>query len=142
MYWTYFAIYSLSARYSRLNETFIPEIIINALLSFLYKRSFKIPPNTYNTLQSTKFTPLKCEFVKFCICAEFLDTKLSENSNFDTPVGVPTKARALSNICNFGNYGFTFRVSTYFGYNCNVFEDFLGKKKRTQSFGIKFGCNF
>ena len=66
--------------------------------------------------------------MKFCICAEFLDTKLSENSNFDTPVGVPLKARALRNICSFGNYGFTFRVSTYFGYNCNVFEDFLGKK--------------
>ena len=42
--------------------------------------------------------------MKFCICAEFLDAKLSENSNFDTPVGVPTKARVLSKICNFGNY--------------------------------------
>ena len=132
MYWTYFAIYILSAKYNRLNEqTFIPEIIINALyLFFLYKRSFRISPDTYNTLQATKFTPLKCEFVKFCICAEFLDTKLSENSNFDTPVGVPTKARVVSMICNFGNYGFTFRVFKYFGYNCNVFEDFWGEKKK------------
>ena len=61
-------------------------------------------------VQSTEFTPLKCEFVKFFICAEFLDTKLSEKSNFDTPVGVPTKARVLSKTYNFGNYGFTFRV--------------------------------
>ena len=45
-----------------------------------------------------KFTPLQCQFVKFCICAEFLDAKLSEKSNFETPEGVPTKAR----ICNYG----------------------------------------
>ena len=44
-------------------------------------------------------------------------------------VGVPTKARVLSKIYNFGNYGFTFRVVIYFGYNSNVLEDFLGEKK-------------
>ena len=37
------------------------------------------------TLQSSKFTPLQCQLVKFCICAEFLDTNLSENANFETP---------------------------------------------------------
>ena len=40
--------------------------------------------------------------MKFCICAEFLDTKLSEKSNFETP-DVPTKERVLSKICH-GNY--------------------------------------
>ena len=59
----------------------------------------------HNTLQSTKFTPLQCQLVKFCICAEFLDTKLSEKSNFETPEGVPTKARVPTEICNYGNYG-------------------------------------
>ena len=39
----------------------------------------------HNTLQSTKFTPPQCQLVKFCICAELLDTKLSEKSNFETP---------------------------------------------------------
>ena len=43
----------------------------------------------HNTLQSTKFTPLQCQLVKFCICAEFLDTKLSEKSNYEIPEGVP-----------------------------------------------------
>ena len=37
------------------------------------------------TLQSSKFTPLQCQLVKFCICADFLDTKLSEKANFETP---------------------------------------------------------
>ena len=37
------------------------------------------------TLQSSKFTPLQCPLVKFCICADFLDTKLSEKANFETP---------------------------------------------------------
>ena len=59
----------------------------------------------HNTLQSTKFTPLQCQLVKFCICAEFLDIKLSEKSNFETPEGVPTKARFPTKICNNGNYG-------------------------------------
>ena len=34
--------------------------------------------------------------MKFCICAEFLDRKLSEKSNFETPEGVATKARVPS----------------------------------------------
>ena len=37
------------------------------------------------TLQSSKFTFLQCPLVKFCICADFLDTKLSEKANFETP---------------------------------------------------------
>ena len=37
------------------------------------------------TLQSSEFTPLQCQPVKFCICADFLDTKLSEKANFETP---------------------------------------------------------
>ena len=44
----------------------------------------------HNTLQSTKFTPLQCQLVKFCISAKFLDTKLSEKPNFEIPEGVPT----------------------------------------------------
>ena len=59
----------------------------------------------HNTLQSTKFTPLQCQLMKFCICAEFLGTKLSEKSNFETPEGVPTKAQVPSKICSYGNYG-------------------------------------
>ena len=47
----------------------------------------------HNTLPSTKFTPLQWQLVKFCICAEILDPKLSEKSNFETPEGVPNKAR-------------------------------------------------
>ena len=35
--------------------------------------------------------------MKFCICAEFLDRKLSEKSNFETPEGVATKARVPRN---------------------------------------------
>ena len=31
--------------------------------------------------------------MKFCICAEFLGTKLPEKSNLETPAGVPTKAQ-------------------------------------------------
>ena len=45
----------------------------------------------HNTLQSTKFTPQYCQFVKFCICAEFLDKILSEKSN----------SRVPSKICNY-----------------------------------------
>ena len=33
---------------------------------------------------------LQCQLVKFCIGAEFLETKLSEKSNCDTREGVPT----------------------------------------------------
>ena len=58
----------------------------------------------------TKFTPLQCQLVKFSICDEFLDTKLSklsEKSKFGTPEDVQTKARVPSKICtgNYGNYG-------------------------------------
>ena len=57
----------------------------------------------HNTLHSTKFTPLQCQLVKFCICSEFLDIKLSEKSNIETPVkGVPTKAWFPTKICNYG----------------------------------------
>ena len=59
----------------------------------------------HNTLQSTKFTPLQCQLMKFCICAEFLGAKLSEKSNFETPEGVPTKAQVPTKICSYGNYG-------------------------------------
>ena len=65
----------------------------------------KICPAIHNTLQSTKFTPLQCQLVKFCICAEFWDIKLSEKSNFETPEGVPTKAWFPTKICNYGNNG-------------------------------------
>ena len=44
------------------------------------------------TLQSTNFTPLQSQLVKFCICAEFLNAKLWEKSNVETPESVPTKA--------------------------------------------------
>ena len=39
----------------------------------------------HNTLQSTTFTDLQCQLVNFCICAEFLDTKLSENQILKHP---------------------------------------------------------
>ena len=61
--------------------------------------------STHDTLQSTAFTPLQCQLVQFCICAKFLDTKLSEKSNFETLEGVPAKARIPSKLCNHGNYG-------------------------------------
>ena len=44
--------------------------------------------------------PLQFQLVKFCIWAEFLDTKLSEKSNFETPEGVQIKTRVPSKICN------------------------------------------
>ena len=65
----------------------------------------KICQHITHYVQSTKFTPLQCQLVKFCICAEFLDTKLSEKSNFETPEGVPTKAQVPTKICSYGNYG-------------------------------------
>ena len=65
--------------------------------------SYKSAPlefrSIHNTLQSTKFTPLQCHLLKFCICPEL---KLSEKSNFETPEAVPTKARVPSEICNYG----------------------------------------
>ena len=57
---------------------------INALCLF-YKSTLLEFRSMHKTLQSSKFTPLQCQLVKFCICAEFLDTKLSEKSNFETP---------------------------------------------------------
>ena len=80
--------------------------------------------------------------MKFCICAEFLDAKLSENSSFDTPVGVPTKARVLSKICNFGNYMVSHSAFEYILVFAMFSRIYAAKKKRTESFGIKFGCNF
>ena len=43
---------------------------------------------TLLSLQCTKFNPLQGQLVKFFICVEFLDTKLSEKSNFQTTDGV------------------------------------------------------
>ena len=88
------------------------------------------------TLQSTKFTPLQCQLVRFCICAEFLNflnTKLSEKSNFETPEGVPTKARAPSKICDYGIYGqLHSTLLINFVYKLRCFEGFLREKKNVQ----------
>ena len=74
------------------------------------------------------FTPLQCQLVKFCVCAEFLDTKLSGKPNFEIPIGVPTEARVTSNICNHTFYALIFLIS------CNFFKVFEAKKS-TRSFG-------
>ena len=42
-----------------------------------------------------KFTPLQCQLVKVCICAEFVDAKLWEKSNYEIPEGVPTKVPSI-----------------------------------------------
>ena len=76
----------------------------------------------HNTVQSTKFTPLQCQLVKFWICAEFLDTKLSKKSNFETPEGVPTGIP--SKISNYGDYALVLFISQ--------------RKKRTCSLGLGF----
>ena len=88
-YWADFAIWSLPAKYNRLNEQNLSSLKFWRLIP-LYKRALLEFCSIHDTLQSTKFTPLQCQLVKFCICAEFLDTKLSEKSNFETPEGVPT----------------------------------------------------
>ena len=51
------------------------------------------------------FTPPQCQLVKLGICVEFWDTKLLKKSNFDTPKGVPIKARVPSKICTGSDYG-------------------------------------
>ena len=48
----------------------------SALLEFRFIRDTLIN-------KSTKFNPLQYQLAKFCIYAEFLDTKLSEKSNFE-----------------------------------------------------------
>ena len=58
-----------------------------------------------NTIQCTKFTPLQFQLVKVWICDEFLDTRLSKNSNFEIPEYVSTKPRVPRKICNYGNFG-------------------------------------
>ena len=45
----------------------------NALLEFHF---------FHDTLQSTKFSTLQSQLLKFCIFTEFLDTKLLEKSKF------------------------------------------------------------
>ena len=55
-------------------------------------------------LCNLKFAKIK-SFNRFCICAEFLGTKLSEKSNLEIPEGVRTKARVPSEICSYDNYG-------------------------------------
>ena len=58
---------------------------------------------TLLSLQCTKFNPLQGQLVKFFICVEFLDTKLSEKSNFQTTDGVHTN-QSTSNYGNMVNY--------------------------------------
>ena len=83
-YWADFAIWSLPAKYNFLNEQNLSSLKFWCLISF-YKRALLQFCSIHDTLQSTRFTPLQCQLVKFCICAEVLDTKLSEKSNFETP---------------------------------------------------------
>ena len=52
---------------------------------------------------------LQCQRGKFCMCAEFLDTKLSEKSNFEN-----------------------------FVYKLQKVQGLLKRKNSTKSFGIKF----
>ena len=74
---------------------------VNALNLFIKAPCFRIPLYTWHTTGLLRLTPLPCHLVEFGIRAEFLDTKLSEKSNFVTPEGVPTKARVPSKICNY-----------------------------------------
>ena len=62
-------------------------------------------------LKSTnfEFSPRQCQVVKLCICAKFLDTKLSQKSNFVNSEGVSTNTQVATgcptrDICNYGNY--------------------------------------
>ena len=68
----------------------------------------------HKRLQSTKFTSLQHQLVKLCICAKFLDRKLSEKTNYETPECVLTKARVPSKICYYANYGFTPHLLMFF----------------------------
>ena len=70
-----------------------------------------------------KNSALKCQLVKFCICAEFLrGHKIVRKSNFETPKSVLTKDSSkqdMYDIVIMVNYipGFNFFIS------CNVFND-------------------
>ena len=88
------------------------------------------------TLQSSKFTPLQCQLVKFCICADFLDTKLSEKANFETPKFEARNVLMVIVVNYIPRFDFAM-VS-------RILE--MEKKKKQQqqhqrlkSFGIKFG---
>ena len=75
-----------------------------------------------------KFTPLQCQLVKFCICAEFLDAKLSEKSHFETPEGVPTKVQSIRYVIMV--------IKVYiprfnFVYKVQCFQGFLRRNKKT-----------
>ena len=39
------------------------------------------------------FAPLQCQLLKFCICGEFVDIKLSKESSFETPEGTSSQPR-------------------------------------------------
>ena len=52
------------------------------MLYILYKSALLEFRFFHDTLQSTKFSTLQSQLLKFCIFTEFLDTKLLEKSNF------------------------------------------------------------
>ena len=108
-YWADFAIWSLPAKYNRLNEQNLSSLKLWRLISF-YKRALLQFCSIHDTLQSTRFTPLHCQLVKFCICTEFLDTKLPEQSNFDTPEGVPTWGEKKKKYKTFWYYYYHFII--------------------------------
>ena len=64
--------------------------------------------------------------MKFCICAEFLDTKLSENSNFETP-----KIQAR-NLLKWYSWLITFHALILF-VSYNGFKDFGGGKNNNNN---------
>ena len=102
---------------------------INAL--YLFKKALEFR-SIHTTLQPTKFTPLQCQLVKFCIFAEFLDTKLWEKPNFEIPEDIPIKAGVPIKICHY-QWLITFHALILF-IRCNVFMEFRGQKKRYKEF--------
>ena len=72
-----------------------------------------------------KLTPLQCQLVKFCICAEFLDAELSEKSNYETPEGVPAKVPSIRYVI------MVYIPRFNFVYKVQCFQGFLRRTKKT-----------
>ena len=100
-YWADFAIWSLPAKYNRLNGQNLSSLKLWRLISF-YKRALLQFYSIHVTLQSTRFTPLQCQLVKVCIYAEFLDTKLSENQILRLPKVSRLEAKTKKRTKRFG----------------------------------------
>ena len=78
------------------------------------------------TLQSSKFTFLQCPLVKFCICADFLDTKLSEKANFETPKFQARNVLIVIAVYYIPRFKF-----------CNGFEDFGDGKNNNNNINVQ-----